>query len=448
MKEAVSLLHLLLDKYEHSALYKGTPRHNRRIWLPFNRRTLPRYFDDTTAVYKDDINEAARLLAERELVEIVWERFEEGNLIKKIALRPDRIADAYLFLGRRPREAKEDRVVRLAREYAGGAAPWVRDFLHLVAERAEKGESVARYLDLDDPERAVALFKALREAGRLEEEIPRRIFSQRVLGSTKAFDAVAGTVARVAAEFDPRFRETAAGAGRSEVLAELGIVDNPQHIFISGGLQFSVAGRVIDVAHFHPDLGISTEMIRNMTITALPADYVITIENLAAFYSFVKSGPRKSGPGGNVLAVYLGGYHNTLRRRFLFKIREFADQNGRQIAFFHWGDIDFGGFCVFAHLRDNCLPRLQPLFMDEATLTRYRKYCLPFNDRYAKKLRRLREDERYRVFHPVIAYMLQHRVRLEQECVGSDVKTRFRPNRAIFPRHPEAPGGGCRLQEE
>lgn len=412
MKEAGVLLHQLLDKYEKSSLYKGTPQQNRRVWLPFDRRTVPRYFDDTTAAHKDNLNAAALFLAERELVEVVWERFEKGNLIRKIALNAGRIAEAYRFLGRRPREAKEDRVARLARDYAQDAAPWVCEFLHLVAARAEKGESVAQYIDLDDPERTTALFKALREAGRLEAETPRRIFSQRVLGSTKAFDTVAGAVAKVAAEFDPRFRETGVETGRGEVLAELGIVDNPQHIFVSGGLQFTVDGRLIDVAHFRPDLGISTEMIRTMQITALPANYVITIENLAAFYHFVQNNPR-----GNMLAVYLGGYHNTLRRRFLLKIREFADREREAMPFYHWGDIDFGGFSIFVHLRDRCLPRLQPLFMDVVTLTRYREFCLPFNSQYVKKLSRIRGDERYRVFHPVIAHMLEHRIRLEQECV-------------------------------
>lgn len=411
MKDAAFLLHKLLDKYENSSLYKGTPRNSRRIWLHFNKRVVPRYFDDSTAGHKESINEAARLLEDRELIEIVWERFEEGNLIKKIALNPCRIQEAYDFLGRRPREVKENQVARLARHYARGAAPWVRDFLNYVAGRAERGAGVARYLDIDDTGRAAALFKALREAGQLGEEIPRRVFSQRVLGSTKAFDAVAGAVARAAADFHPRFRGAGTRAETGEILAELGIVDNPQHIFISGSLQFTVDGKLIDTSHFQPDLGISTEMIDRMEIVSVPADYIITIENLTAFYSFIKAN------SNNFLAVYMGGYHNSLRRNFLLKIKEFVDNTGKATSFYHWGDIDYGGFGIFVHLQDNCLPKLQPLFMDVATLEKYREFCLPFNDRYAKKLRRLLEDEKYGVFHPVISYMLQEGIRLEQECV-------------------------------
>lgn len=411
MKEAAALLHTLLDKYENSALYKGTLRNNRRVWLHFNRRNLPRYYDDTSARHKQSINEAALLLESRGLIDIVWEKFEEGNLINKIALCSDKLHEAYAFLGRQPREDKEYRVARLARDYARDAAPWLRECLLYVAGRVEAGESVARYLDINDPVRAEAVFKVLRAAVALDEEIPRRVFSQRVLGSTKAFDTVAGAVARAAADFHPRFAGAEEGPETGEVLAELGIVDNPQHIFVSGGLRIEVGGNLLDVSLFRPDLGISTQMVGEMQIAAVPADYVITIENLAAFYSFIRANR------GDYLAVYLGGYHNSLRRSFLLKIREFVEANGQSTRFLHWGDIDYGGFSIFAHLRDNCLPQLRPVFMDRATLEKYGEYCLPMHEQYAAQLRKLLENEKYRAFQPTIEYMLANGVRLEQECV-------------------------------
>ncbi len=419
MQDAAKLLHLLLDKFENSSLYKGEPRNNRRVWLHFDRRSLPRYFDDSTARHKESINEGALLLEERGLVEIVWERFEKGNLINKLALNHDRLDEAYDFLGRRPREARESELAGLARHYARGAAPWAVEFLLWVADRADNGESVARYLDIGDAGRAAMLFRAVREASLLEEEIPRRVFSQRVLGSTKAFDKVKSAVARAAVDFNANLRR-AGVEGPDEILAELGIVDNPQHIFISGDLKFKVADRLVDVSYFYPDLGIATEMVGRMEIVAAPVDFVVTIENLTAFYSFIKAGWK------NCLTVYLGGYHNSHRRNFLLKIKDFFVQNGRTVSFFHWGDIDYGGFNIFTHLRDNCLPELQPMGMDIDVLERYGEFCIPFNDEYAKKLRRLLQDEKFLVFHPVLQYMLQKGVRLEQECVDTkDTKGRF-----------------------
>ena len=135
---------------------------------------LPRYFDDSTARHKESLNEAARFLEDRGLIVIVWERFEEGNLISKIALNTARLNGAYDLLGRLPREVRESHLAGLARRHAQGAAPWAAAFMHWVAERAQRGESVARYLDLNDPDRATLLFKAVKEAAQLGEEIPRR----------------------------------------------------------------------------------------------------------------------------------------------------------------------------------------------------------------------------------------------------------------------------------
>ncbi len=123
MQDAAKLLHLLLDKFESSSLYKGESRNNRRVWLHVNRRNLPRYFDDSTSRHKEAINEGALLLEERGLVEIVWERFEEGNLISKLALNNDRVREAYEFLNRRHREVRESEVAGLARFYARGLPP-------------------------------------------------------------------------------------------------------------------------------------------------------------------------------------------------------------------------------------------------------------------------------------------------------------------------------------
>ncbi len=168
---------------------------------------------------------------------------------------------------------------------------------------------MARYLDIGDAGRAAILFKAIREASLLEEEIPRRLFSQRVLGFIKAFDKVKSAVARAAVDFNADLCRSGV-EGPDEILAELGIVDNPQHIFIGGDLKFKVADRLINVAYFYPDLGIATEMIGRMEIVAAPVDFVVTIENLTAFYGFIKAGRR------NCLAVYLGGYHNPIAVTF------------------------------------------------------------------------------------------------------------------------------------
>ncbi|MCL6639268.1 MAG: DUF2220 domain-containing protein [Firmicutes bacterium] len=395
----------------------GRAAANRRIWFHVNRKTLPGYFDDTSARPRKEINESCLALARRGLIEIRWVKHEEGNLIAKVALNTGALDECYRFLGRRPRTAAAAEAISLACRYAGGAPAWAVSFFEFVAERLEQGESVARYLDIEDTARVELLFRALREAARLSEETPRRVFSLRALGHSKAFDSVAGTVARAVRDFHPAFRD---GGGedsldQKEILAELGLVENPQHLFLGGPLVFTANGRRIDVSAFSPDLGLPAGMVPGMEIEELDAEAVITIENLTSYHQFV----RRSG--GRFLAVYLGGYHNTARRRLLVKLREHAAGAGKRVRFYHWGDIDYGGFTIFQHLREKCGLDLAPLHMDVATLERYEKYALPLERAYAAKLRRLLEREEYGIFHGVIRCMLEKNMRLEQECVEVDL---------------------------
>jgi FKBP-type peptidyl-prolyl cis-trans isomerase 2 len=60
--------------------------------------------------------------------------------------------------------------------------------------------------------------------------------------------------------------------------------------------------------------------------------------------------------------------------------------------------------------------------MDVATLRRYEKFAIPFDRAYGERLRRLLDREEYRVFRDVIEYMLEKKIRLEQECVEIEVK--------------------------
>ncbi|WP_151191866.1 Wadjet anti-phage system protein JetD domain-containing protein [Desulfotomaculum copahuensis] len=417
MDYAHFIMETLLDKHERRDP-AGVKDGKRRLWFHFNRRTMPAYFDDTTARYKEEINSVALALQRQGLIEIRWVKYEENNLIGKVALQAERLPDVYALLGRHPRAAQLTTLAGLARHYARGAAPWAQDFLHTAACRLEAGEPTGYF----QPERGQAerLFKVIREIGLLPEEVPCRIFSLRVLGDSKAFNSLAGTVARIIRDFHPDW----GGAGREnrpemdageikQVLAEMGVVDNPQHIFISGGLDFDTGERLVRVSDFFPDLGLPAEMVDRLTVKNVTADYVLTVENLTSFYQFIKN--RRD----NFLAVYLGGYHNLLRRRFLSKLKAFLDGTGRAVPFYHWGDIDYGGFSIFVHLQKRCLPGLKPLFMDVPTLERYRRFASPFTAAYGRRLRILLKDADYRIFHPVITKMLQEGVRLEQECVDS-----------------------------
>ena len=88
---------------------------------------------------------------------------------------------------------------------------------------------------------------------------------------------------------------------------------------------------------------------------------VITIENLTSFHTFNNK---------DMFIIYLGGYHNNIRREFIKKI---YSQNPK-VNFYHFGDIDAGGFYILEHLKQQTGVNFIPYKMDIETLKEYSKY--------------------------------------------------------------------------
>ncbi len=68
-------------------------------------------------------------------------------------------------------------------------------------------------------------------------------------------------------------------------------------------------------------------------------------------------------------------------------------------------------------VRTEILPTVQPYRMSVAELQTYQAYTQPFSKDYAEKLKKLKEQERLSDCLDCIDYMLNNKVRLEQEAM-------------------------------
>lgn len=94
---------------------------------------------------------------------------------------------------------------------------------------------------------------------------------------------------------------------------------------------------------------------------------VITIENLTTFFRC----EREDG-----LIIYLGGYHNTVRRRLLKNIYDIFPE----AEYRHFGDIDAGGFEIYRNLKRKTGMPFKTYKMDSETLRTYSKYGRPLRE--------------------------------------------------------------------
>ena len=155
----------------------------------------------------------------------------------------------------------------------------------------------------------------------------------------------------------------------------------------------------MDAAGLDGGVGISTTDVKKIVSVKIQDEKIVTIENLTSFFSF-------SEP--NVCAVYLGGFCNHLRREFLMKV--YGAEPAKE--YFHYGDIDAGGFYIFEHLRAKTGIPFRTLWMDIDTLRRYRPYWKELTKNDVSRLQKIKSP----IFQEVIAFMLKENCKLEQEA--------------------------------
>jgi hypothetical protein len=401
-RDVKRILNLLLDRYERSTLYRGTGESPRRIFLRYDRATLPGYWEEAQWERRTELNQATLSLERDGILQVRRSRYSCEE-IERVDLVLTRLDQAYLLAGRPPRRTQE---IGLADVASTWAERWPHDWRRAFAGRVEEAvESYGRLPAGLKPNEQVLLdeifrvFDGLGPAG-ISPEMPRRIFSQQVLGSSKRLEAIQGRLIRALREAWAQPLPT----DEKEALAEFGVVENPQHVLVAGPVVLDS----LDIGAVGSDLGLSAAFIERCRVTALEADTVLTVENLTSFYQVVSSLPSR------MIAIYLGGYHNRIRRRLLLKLAEARPT----LRFSHWGDLDLGGFRIFVHLREQTGLDLQPWLMDLQTYVRYQSAGMAFNDRYGKELSSLRNHLAYERFWPVIVEMLKCRRRVEQEAVA------------------------------
>lgn len=419
------ILDQLLDRYERSSHFRQPlgSRTVRGVYLPFDPKTFPDYWVEETPDYRLEINRAARSLAGRSLIRLYWAPLARGQVLAKAGLVLDQVDAAYAAAGRRPKRDKEGAWRDAAEAWltrwggAGGDAPsWGASLLRAVIEALAAHRPLPLGLSLDQPAEFDRLCRVIDALDRLEDELPRRIFSVRTLGDSKALDGRLGRLlVKAVQQFSPMAEDL---EDQEEVLASLGLVNNPQHLFVSGPLVIGHGGRLLDLGDFHPDVGLPVDMVQKATIERLDVDAVLTVENLTSYYETARwLQPGQHGGHEKVLAVYLGGYHNRVRRLFLVKLWQFAQTSGRVVRFYHWGDLDLGGVEIFHHLAARTGIPLEPWLMDAETYLAHLDAGTSFDSSYRSRLRDLMGQPGYEPFHDLLAEMVGHGLRIEQESI-------------------------------
>lgn len=405
---------MLLTKYERSQVSRrGVPSKQRPQFSFAGSELEGDYFDELDFSKKEDIHKALRELESTGIVELKWERFKDE--VRKVYLNTDRIQQAYNLVDALPKEAKLNSIREVLEGVDSHPWDWVRDWVRDAVLELENYK-VPVGMDAEDPLANRQLVRILCSLPALTLSIPKRVLSQDVLHDSKRFEqSIEKRLLTIVKKYGPQEYEK-----ESEYLDSLGIVEYPQLSLVAGPVKVCVNEKIVDLGDLPGGAGLSGETIQRMTLFELSVSQVICVENLTSFHELVHAVERKREDGQKgILVIYIGGFPHRGLQSLLYQVKDHIESLPLpdKPELYHWGDLDYGGIRIFEYMRQNFFADLKPLYMDEKTYLTYLDRGVAFQDSYAKRLEALMNDERYEHWRPLVATMLHHRKRVEQESV-------------------------------
>ena len=88
-----------------------------------------------------------------------------------------------------------------------------------------------------------------------------------------------------------------------------------------------------------------------------------------------------------------------------------------KINYYHFGDIDAGGFKILAHLKRKTKIPFKPLYMDVQTLMNNIYYAKALTANDISEIKKLLEKEEFKEYFDVFKKMLETNKKLEQEII-------------------------------
>lgn len=404
MRYEERILQTLLDSYERSRLSRGENEVAVHIAFPITPKTMPIYFDENSLAY-EEIHGTAGHLEEMGYTCSVWKGGKKNHILQKIVLCDEKVDEIYRHLGRVPEKQMQQAQLAVLQELKTECStPVARNFICWLMKRLEQGKTVKEYLNLDDTEGSRRLIRAIHKIETNQKEIYIREFSVQCFGDSKELEKKSGLIGKIFR----RFSDDMEDMDNDVILAEYGIYRTPNYVYVKGSGRLRIGtpeAYDIDLRSLRQGIGLSGEDLDGLEWKVdVSVKRIITIENLTTFFRWEEP---------DSVLIYLGGYHNAVRRKFLQKMYQVFPE----AEYFHFGDIDVGGFEIYEDLcRRTGIP-FTTYKMGISELEQYEQYTRELTENDRKRMDSLLNNEAYENVWPILRYMKEHGKKLEQESI-------------------------------
>lgn len=399
----------LVEGYRKSKKDTGENRTNRRTKLKPEKLYNKYHSNDGDYEKISAINDTVQKLKDKGFVTSEYESF--GTDLTGIYLVDDKINEIEEYLAEQygyvSKDAKLHKLETLIKEYEDRSPICHEECskLKTILESRKLPKSIEKNIDMLDD-----LFRVLCFVENNQKLMYIREVSMLVYGDSKYFEN--NTLEPLCALLQKYNTVPISGQPLSdgeyilsdEILKKYYVYKEPQKISIRGKVLIRMCGKDIDISGFDEGIEFTVSELSKIECVQILVQTFMTIENRTSYLRYKKE---------NTVTFYLGGYANRDQRDFIRKIYE----NNPSVTYLHFGDIDAGGFWIHHHL---CQVTGVPFGMfhmsfEELKNPDYRKCLHPLTEGDITRMQELAEIPEYR---DVIKYMLEHRVKLEQEIIS------------------------------
>lgn len=370
MKYKEIILKDLIKKYERRDANSSSFRQSISIKLEKNK--YPKYFEHSL-----EFDEAIEELVNKGY--IFTKKLPHDTVVGTIILNIDRVDEIKQMLDIEGVSAKREALLNTLSLYDDEI---IVNLKNDILDRINAKKSIKQYLDSD----FLDAIKAIHYLEHLDHDIYERNASNYLFNDSKRLGKLKKVISNI---YD-----------NENVFIEKGIIGIKPYLYIKGTGKIRINKQIIDLESLNTSLGIPID--NPDIIEFIDIFKVTTIENLTTFYDYNDDG----------LIIYLGGFSTRSQTGILNKLKN------NTLNFYHFGDIDFGGYTILNNLMESLGIQINAVNMDIDTLKGNLGYAQSFDDeRYIEKLNSLLSKPLLEPYYEVINYMIEHKVWLEQESL-------------------------------
>lgn len=202
-----------------------------------------------------------------------------------------------------------------------------------------------------------------------------------------------------------------------ETLIEYHIFNVDRDILIKGNIELDFGTYFLNVGDYPDGISIMSSDIARIKKVRIFNGNFITIENKTAFVRF-------NLPDYSVM--YLGGFASRYQIQFLKKVYEC----NKEIRYYHFGDIDVGGFRIFEDLYNSTKApfTLYHMGIEELNNTDYESCLCQLTEQDVLNAKKMIDSSFY---GSIVRYMLDKNVKLEQEVISYELMKSYNNDESL-----------------